>query len=520
MNKKRIAWVIPSPEKGSGGLRTIFNNAFHLEQKYKVENYFYILPAEYHVSNLETTKENIHLWFNYKINNLYQGIFPIEDYDAIIVTSNETADFISSKKYNKVIYFIQDYEPYFYPIGSNSIVAKNSYQYNYKKLTIGKWLSSKIGKETNEEIPYCNFGADLNIYKSHNRKASEKAICAIFQPGKYRRASSILIDAIKVLNATQPDLTIYLYGESIDNEQQYEIKADFLGVISPKQCCDLYNKCMCGISLSTTNPSRIPFEMMASGLPVVDIYTENNLFDFPEEGILLADPTPESIAQSVTKVITDDSVNNYMSQSGLKFMSTRNTENESLEFADIINSYINNTDSKYIKPQISYKKKPIEVSSDIVKIANSIKLEKYIKIIDSQKIKKCHDLQLKLNISNEKINKIKVAVWRGANQADIKWITLKNKPDSDINAYIEMSALNNDIYLPLNIHLYYEYAGDLKFIAAHSLLVDNTTEVEKISSGQLIDKLNTNEVSLKILNCNKYPKLKVKIKNFLNIKTI
>ena len=57
--------------------------------------------------------------------------------------------------------------------------------------------------------------------------------------------------------------------------------------------------------MSASNPSRIPFEMMASGLPVVELYRENNLYDFPNDGCLLADSTPEAIANALLTILDD-----------------------------------------------------------------------------------------------------------------------------------------------------------------------------------------------------------------------
>ncbi|WP_373417079.1 rhamnosyltransferase WsaF family glycosyltransferase, partial [Vibrio parahaemolyticus] len=50
----------------------------------------------------------------------------------------------------------------------------------------------------------------------------------------------------------------------------------------------LYNKCKVGLCISMTNPSRIPYEMMASGCVPVDIYRYNNLLDFKSGTSLLA----------------------------------------------------------------------------------------------------------------------------------------------------------------------------------------------------------------------------------------
>lgn len=67
----------------------------------------------------------------------------------------------------------------------------------------------------------------------------------------------------------------------------FEFECKNLNIIPIKECNELYNKCKVGICMSASNPSRIPFEMMSAGLPVVELYKENNIYDLPDEGVLL-----------------------------------------------------------------------------------------------------------------------------------------------------------------------------------------------------------------------------------------
>jgi hypothetical protein len=45
--------------------------------------------------------------------------------------------------------------------------------------------------------------------------------------------------------------------------------------------------------------------MMNAGLPVVEVWRENNLYDFNEEAMLLCKQTPESIAAGIMKILND-----------------------------------------------------------------------------------------------------------------------------------------------------------------------------------------------------------------------
>ena len=42
------------------------------------------------------------------------------------------------------MYFVQDYEPYFYPYGEKYILAKKSYELGLHMVTLGPWINKKI----------------------------------------------------------------------------------------------------------------------------------------------------------------------------------------------------------------------------------------------------------------------------------------------------------------------------------------------------------------------------------------
>ena len=145
-----------------------------------------------------------------------------------------------------------------------------------------------------------------------------------------------------------------------------------LGIISIEECNDLYNKCKVGLCMSASNPSRIPFEMMAAGLPVVELYRENNLYDFPDDGVLLADSTPESIATSILKIIDDESLQKSMSDAGIKYMNNYPLEKGYKEFLNAFNNFFNNKIIKKAKIEKMYKKSVIKIDEKVIKLSNQL----------------------------------------------------------------------------------------------------------------------------------------------------
>ncbi len=314
--KKKIAWVMPHPGKGSGGHRTIIQNVNALIRAgYECD----IFVEEDGVSTSEMVRQKINEWYEPCTAGVYVGFKFEKDYDLLFATGWQTIEFVKKLPAKKKAYFIQDYEPWFFPMGDQYLITENSYKYGFLPVTIGKWLAHKMEQEFNTPAEYFDFGADLNVYKPLENVEKENAICYVYQPEKPRRCDYIGLKALKLVKAMRPEVKIYLYG-SEQVTRPIDFECENLHIIPVEKCNELYNKCKVGICMSASNPSRIPFEMMAAGLPVVELYKENNLYDLPDEGVLLADTTPEAIASVVVNLLDHPEEAKKMSEFGINYM--------------------------------------------------------------------------------------------------------------------------------------------------------------------------------------------------------
>ena len=335
--KGKIAWFIPDFEKGSGGHRTIFQNANMLVAKgYMCDLYIKTakpkMPVEIY--------KNICDWYGEFDGDVFNDLNLARDYDIVIATGWDTAEAVAKTNCKKKLYFIQDYEPWFFPMGQQYLGADSSYEYNLRGISIGNWLPVKLKREHKLDVSSFSFGADLNVYKKLDSIKKENAVCFIFQPGKPRRCADLGLKALRIIQLMKPETKIYLYGSQKMAMVGKNIK--HLGMLTPDECNELYNKCKVGLCFSASNPSRIPFEMMAAGLPVVDFCLENNIYDFPEDGCLLAEPKAEAVAAAILELLDDEKRRNKMSIAGRKYMKDYPLERGFKEFEAIINDIIMN----------------------------------------------------------------------------------------------------------------------------------------------------------------------------------
>ena len=98
--------------------------------------------------------------------------------------------------------------------------------------------------------------------------------------------------------------------------------------------------------------------MMAAGLPSVELYRENNLYDIPEKGVLLAHQTPESIAEAIIHLLANSELRQSMSAFGAEYMKKRAARDEVKAFLSIIDglssqSFERRVSGNYLPPRYS-----------------------------------------------------------------------------------------------------------------------------------------------------------------------
>lgn len=383
MSPKQIAWVVPFPLKGSGGHRTIFQKIDALcRAGYKCTVFLEKEAGFKQINSVKQAKKTIDEYYLPCAADIRLGWCLEGHFDAVFATAWSTAKIVRDyQNTKKKAYFIQDFEAYFNPMGDGYLLAENTYRFGLQPITIGRWLAHKMYEEYHMPARYFDFCANLSIYKDRKQKREPLSVCMIYQPEKPRRGPVLGIEALGIVKHRLPDAKIYLYG----SEQSGNIWFPHtnLKLLSPKECADLYNRCAVGLCISSSNPSRIPFEMMACGMPVVDLYRENNLYDMPDDSVLLAEQTPESIAEALISILQNPQQYKAMSEAGQKFMAHRDLKKGDREFIEATASLLNNTISPVQKYEKAYKKGPF-----ISQVVMQTSLPQYVHLMKRPLIKR------------------------------------------------------------------------------------------------------------------------------------
>jgi glycosyltransferase involved in cell wall biosynthesis len=112
-----------------------------------------------------------------------------------------------------------------------------------------------------------------------------------------------------------------LFGQA--EELALPFPYELLGVVSPETLAWRYSQATVGLCLSLTNYSLIPQEMLACGLPCVDVTGGSTEGEIGwDGGVELAAADPVALADALERLLTDRQRWNERSQAGLAFVET------------------------------------------------------------------------------------------------------------------------------------------------------------------------------------------------------
>ncbi|MBI5357970.1 glycosyltransferase family 4 protein [Candidatus Saccharibacteria bacterium] len=294
-------WVMSPPGKGSGGHQNLFRFISHLEKAgHKCRIYLYSTIDKRTVAEIKNVLKDSYPKTSASIEWLDGDM---KEADGIFATGWETAYpvFNSNLKCRR-FYFVQDFEPMFYPMGSEYILAENTYRFGFFGITAGGWLAKKLSAEYGMKTDFFNFGSDPKTYKFTNDKP-RKEIFFYARPVTARRGFELGIMALEIFHKKHPEYIINLAGWDVSD---YDIPFPYknLRTLSLDQLSPLYNRCAAGLVMSLTNMSLLPLELLSCGtIPVVND-GENNRLVSDNKFISYVPNNPVAMAEKLSEVVS------------------------------------------------------------------------------------------------------------------------------------------------------------------------------------------------------------------------
>lgn len=294
-----INWVM-SPPSGGGGHQNIFRFIEFLDKQGHTNNvYIYSMHDD---MTLSQARENVSAYCKAeKLHFFRYGTKPIKG-DIVFATGWETAYPVFNEKTTaRKLYFIQDFEPYFYPMGTDYILAENTYKFGFHGITAGGWLSDKLSKEYGMITDHYDFGANKSHYGFKNT-GDRKKIFFYARPVTERRGFDLGVMVLELFHKARPDYTIVMAGWDVS---EYDIPFPYVNqkALPIEQLSGVYNECAAALVLSLTNMSLLPLELLACGtIPVVNDGLNNRLVN-DNPYIAYTDASPQALADALIEAV-------------------------------------------------------------------------------------------------------------------------------------------------------------------------------------------------------------------------
>ena len=326
--KKIINWVIPEMGLSAGGHINIFRFVQMLQDAGFQNKMYIIKPLAFHTSEECRAFLRKHYALNIDEIEVSINVAEMGFAHATIATSWQTA--YTVRDFDNTIskfYFVQDFEPYFFKVGSEYAFAENTYKFGFRGLTAGDWLKNKLQDEYGMQTDSFLFSYDRTLYQPGEKRDEVPRVFFYARPVTERRNFELGLLALNEIAKRKADVEVIFAGWDIRN-YTIPFKHKSLGSLRQDKLADLYAQCDMCLVLSGTNLSLLPLEVMASNSVAVCTRGANSEWLVNEENAVMVDFDPDDIADKICYYLDHKDELDQIRKAGLAFANATNWEAE------------------------------------------------------------------------------------------------------------------------------------------------------------------------------------------------
>jgi glycosyltransferase involved in cell wall biosynthesis len=331
-----LAWIVPPFRRGSGGHMTLFTIARELEDRGHSCSIWIHDPSGGMDRRAALAQREIEEHFVSLRAGVFKGFDDWQGADVALATGWQTAYPLWNLADCKLkAYFVQDYEPDFFPASAQRVWAEATYSMGYPCVAASPWLRDLVRERYGARAEAFELGVDLDVYKPLGLERDPRTVVFYSRSATPRRATELGILALAEVVRRHPDLKVVMFGDVDPPRAPFEYT--FGGVMDEAALARLYNEATVGLVISLTNYSRMPKEMMACDLPVVDVRhpSVESVFGSEDRFVSLADPDPVSIGGRIHDLLANGPRRETIATAAQEFVSemTWTTAAEQVETA-------------------------------------------------------------------------------------------------------------------------------------------------------------------------------------------
>ena len=323
----RIAMILPPFRRGSGGHNTLLQILTRLERRGHVCSVWVHDVMRMHQSEWPgVLRWNLREFFAPIDSPVYKGFDAWQGADVAIATGWQTVyPTLLLDQCRARVYVVNDHEPDFYPASVERVLAEDTYRQGLHCIAASPWLRDLLVERYGASADAFRLGVERDTYRPRPIARRDDTVIYYARQGTPRRAVPVALAALRELYERRPHTRIVLFGDNTPLETAFPY--EHLGVCSPEQLSWLYSQATVGLCLSLTNFSLMPKEMLACGLPCVELAGVSAESIFGSDGPLeLAELDPSALADALERLLDDPAERERRSREGIEFVASHTWE--------------------------------------------------------------------------------------------------------------------------------------------------------------------------------------------------
>jgi O-antigen biosynthesis protein len=314
-----LAFIIPPFRIGSGGHMSIFRLIEFLESQGHICTIWVDEPHGYLGDPAAVMRRTIVDHFRPVKAPVFRGLAGWYGADVAVATAWTTVDpVLRLPNSASRAYLVHDDEREFYAASAERIFAENTFSHGLHAVCSSPWLA-ELAVERGATADLFDFGVEHEIYAPSGSERQPNRIAFYGRHETARRGVALGVLALEQVLERRPDTEVVSFGTH--DPPEFTRPTRSLGIASPAQLAELYSTSALGLCLSLTNYSLIPKEMLACGLPCVDLPHPSATSVFGDPGpVVFAESSPHAIADVVVGLLDDADRRARLGEIGARFV--------------------------------------------------------------------------------------------------------------------------------------------------------------------------------------------------------
>ena len=339
-----VNWVVPPWKIGSGGHTTIFRLIEQLERRGHACAVHMFDPFGWDDRPGHMLRDEVVEQFIPIEAPVFAGLDDFAPCDVCFATNWWTAWPVRDLPgCGEKVYLVQDDEPQFYAASTEAIFAEETYRMGYRCIAYTPWMAEILSDRYGLESRYFECGTDLDTYRFAGEEGREPGLIAVYARRETeRRAVDLAMAGLMELFERRPGIRVVVFGSNVPPNVPFP--SEDWGVRPPRELAALYRTASAGIVFSLTTHSLVAQEMMASGLPLVELNGPNVTSELGEPGerAELVEARPDAVADALERILDDREGAAAMARRGRAFVEGRTWDRAGNQLEDAVVDFVAN----------------------------------------------------------------------------------------------------------------------------------------------------------------------------------